>query len=287
MLLTMTCPEPFEEFTRKVSSATASAADEVALFSDVSSPRTQRLKKTLLEAIDKCFSTMEDESLHTLSTLLDPRYKDSLATEAISEALIQPVMATEAIPEQPVLTVSALEEAVPEHASAAQEGAPESVPEHASAAQEGAPESVSEHVSAVQEGAPESVPEHASAAQEGAPESSPMCVAEALEGISADSSPVLVPDVLEDVSKSVSETVSQRLILPANAVMAPEFIPKSFPDKEFIPKAVSDTQAIFKPRPLAQAHLPRNTNNLVCSCPPLPSILSFLATDSSAWQQGP
>jgi len=34
------------------------------------------MKKTLLAAVDKRFSTVEDEPLYALSTLLDPRYKD-------------------------------------------------------------------------------------------------------------------------------------------------------------------------------------------------------------------
>lgn len=82
---TKTCLEPFEEFTRKVSSATASAADvipSVTVLKRVLSMETEAdsgiktMKKTLLEAIDKCFSTVEDEPLYALSTLLDPRYKD-------------------------------------------------------------------------------------------------------------------------------------------------------------------------------------------------------------------
>ncbi|KAK7130513.1 hypothetical protein R3I93_020001 [Phoxinus phoxinus] len=42
------------------------------------------MKKTLLEAIDKRFSTVEDEPLFAFSTLLDPRYKDRFFTSAES-----------------------------------------------------------------------------------------------------------------------------------------------------------------------------------------------------------
>lgn len=82
---TKTCLEPFEEFTRKVSSATASAADvipSVTVLRRLLSTETEAdsgiktMKKTHLEAIDKCFSTVEDEPLYALPRLLDPRYKD-------------------------------------------------------------------------------------------------------------------------------------------------------------------------------------------------------------------
>lgn len=82
---TKTCLEPFEEFTRKVSSVTASAADvipSVTVLKRVLSMETEAdsriktMKKPLLEAIDKRFSTVENEPLYAISTLLDPRYKD-------------------------------------------------------------------------------------------------------------------------------------------------------------------------------------------------------------------
>ncbi|XP_016306241.1 zinc finger BED domain-containing protein 4-like [Sinocyclocheilus anshuiensis] len=72
---TKTCLEPFEEFTRKVCSATASAADvipSVTVLKRVLSMETEAdsgiktMKKTLLEAIDKRFSTVEDEPLYAL-----------------------------------------------------------------------------------------------------------------------------------------------------------------------------------------------------------------------------
>lgn len=77
----MTCLEPFEEFTRKVSTATASTADvvpSVTVLKRLLSMETEAdsgiktMKKTLLGAVDKRFSTVEDEPLYALSTLLDP-----------------------------------------------------------------------------------------------------------------------------------------------------------------------------------------------------------------------
>jgi hypothetical protein len=82
---TMNCLEPFEELTRKVSSATSSTADvipSVTVLKCVLSMETEAdsgiktMKRTLLEAVDKRFSTVEDEPLYVLSKLLDPRYKD-------------------------------------------------------------------------------------------------------------------------------------------------------------------------------------------------------------------
>ncbi|XDV39640.1 hypothetical protein PO909_008843 [Leuciscus waleckii] len=66
-------------------------------------------------------------------------------------------------------------------------------------------------------------------------------------------SPVSVPAAMEDVSEQVSRTVhkspepiSLARTLPSSSVMAPEFIPKSFPNQEFIAKTVSDTQGCFQ-----------------------------------------
>ncbi|XP_041827312.1 zinc finger BED domain-containing protein 4-like [Melanotaenia boesemani] len=90
---TMICLEPFEEFTRKVSSATASTADvvpSVTVLKRLLSMETEAdsgiktMKKSLLAAVDKRFSTVEDEPLYALSTLLDPRYKDRFFTSADS-----------------------------------------------------------------------------------------------------------------------------------------------------------------------------------------------------------
>ncbi|XP_016106049.1 uncharacterized protein [Sinocyclocheilus grahami] len=90
---TKTRLEPLKEFNRKVSSATASAADvipSVTLLKRVLAMETKAdsgiktMKKTLLEAIDKRFSTVENEPLYALSTLLDPRYKDRFFTSAES-----------------------------------------------------------------------------------------------------------------------------------------------------------------------------------------------------------
>lgn len=90
---TISCLGQFEEFTRKVSSATASAADvipRVTVLKRLLSKETEAdsgiktMKKTLFEAIDKRFSNLEDGPLYTLSTLLDPRYKDRLVSKPIT-----------------------------------------------------------------------------------------------------------------------------------------------------------------------------------------------------------
>ncbi|KAE8301172.1 hypothetical protein D5F01_LYC01339 [Larimichthys crocea] len=90
---TTNCLEPFEEFTRKVSSATSSTADvvpSVTVLKRLLSMETEAdsgiktMKRMLLEAIDKRFSTVEDEPLYVLSTLLDPRHKDRFFTSADS-----------------------------------------------------------------------------------------------------------------------------------------------------------------------------------------------------------
>lgn len=49
---------------------------------------------------------------------------------------------------------------------------------------------------------------------------------------------------------SVSEPVPQRFTLPANAVIAPEFIPMSFLNQEFVPGTASDMKTIFKNPPV-------------------------------------
>ncbi|XDV29414.1 hypothetical protein PO909_032546 [Leuciscus waleckii] len=214
-----------------------------------------------------------------------PLAQEGLSQEAPSSVLeedpIQMVQ-TPAVPEP------ASEDAVPEPISAAQEGAPKSVPEHVSAAQEGSPESVPEPVSATQEGAPKLVPEPVSATQEGAPklvpepvsaaqvgapESSLVFVSAALEG-TLKSSLLSVPEVRENVSMSVSEPVltspepvPQIITLPANAVMSPEFIPKSFLNQEIVPESASDTKTIFKTPPVKQAHVSRRATNNIPSLP--------------------
>ncbi len=88
------------------------------------------------------------------------------------------------------------------------------------------------------------------------------------------SSPVSVPEALESASKSVPEPVlsspdpvSQECTLPASAVMAPEFVPRSFNNQELVPKT---TKAIFKNPPVKQAHVSRRTTNNV---PIPPSLL--------------
>lgn len=76
---------PFEELTRKVSSSTGSAADVIPAVTvlkrilakeNEADSGIKTMKTTLLQAVNKRFSTVEDEPLYALATLLDPRYKD-------------------------------------------------------------------------------------------------------------------------------------------------------------------------------------------------------------------
>ncbi|KAL6463619.1 hypothetical protein MHYP_G00280100 [Metynnis hypsauchen] len=84
---------PFEELTRKVSSSTSSTADVIPSVTvlkrilakeDGADAGIKTMKKTVLQAINKRFSAVEDEPLYALSTLLDPRYKDRCFTSADS-----------------------------------------------------------------------------------------------------------------------------------------------------------------------------------------------------------
>ncbi|XP_050959553.1 zinc finger BED domain-containing protein 4 [Labeo rohita] len=84
---------PFEELTRKVSSATASTADVIPAVTVLkrilakegdADTGIKTMKKTLLEAVNRRFDSVEDEPLYALATLLDPRYKDRYFTSAQS-----------------------------------------------------------------------------------------------------------------------------------------------------------------------------------------------------------
>ncbi len=105
------------------------------------------------------------------------------------------------------------------------------------------------------------------------PQSSPVSVL-AVQEDPSESRSVSVPEALESASKSVPELVlsspdpvSQECTFPASAVMAPEFVPRSFNSQELAPKT---TKAIFKTPPVKQAHVSRRTTNKV---PIPPSLL--------------
>ncbi len=173
-------------------------------------------------------------------------------------------MAMEAIPEQPVLSatapvqeppVSAPAPVPPERTTVA---APQSVPESALVAQEGPSESSPESALAAQQGPSESSPESALAAQQGPSESSPVSVPEALECASN--------SVPEPVLAS-PELVSQECTLSACAVMAPEFVPRSFTSQELVREAAKTSP---KTPPVRRAHVPRRTTNQI---PIPPSLL--------------
>lgn len=82
----MTILAPFEELNGKISSSSASIAEVIPAVTvlrrilvkkeDEVDPGIKPMKTTLLQAINKRFSTVEDEPLYALATLLDPRYKD-------------------------------------------------------------------------------------------------------------------------------------------------------------------------------------------------------------------
>ncbi len=162
------------------------------------------------------------------------------ATEVMFKQPVLPVMATEAVPEQPaVITTQANPEQPVLLATDPVQEPPESTLD----------QEYPEFISVAQEGAPQSVPPPVSAAQESTPESSPMSV----------------PEFLESASKSVPKTVlvppepvPQGFTLLASAVMASEFVPRSFTSQELAPKT---TKAIFKTPPVKQAHVSRRNTN--------------------------
>ncbi|KAL0199412.1 hypothetical protein M9458_007952 [Cirrhinus mrigala] len=82
---TVTVLEPFEELTRKISSATSTAADVIPavtvlkrLLAEENSTDSgiKTMKSTLLQAVSRRFSSIESESLYAVATLLDARCKD-------------------------------------------------------------------------------------------------------------------------------------------------------------------------------------------------------------------
>ncbi len=156
-----------------------------------------------------------------------------LATKVRFKQPDLPAMAMEAIPEQPaVITIQANSEQPVLSATALVQKPPPERPPVA------APQSSTVSVLAVQEGPSESRPVSVLAVQEGPSESSP----------------VSVPEALECASKSVPEPflaspdpVSQKCTLPASAVMAPEFVPRSFTSQELAPET---TKAILKTPPV-------------------------------------
>ena len=77
--------EPFEEITQIISAADSTAADVIPAISVLKLGLSQEtsadsgiktMKRTLLEAVNRRFSSTEDEPLYSVATLVDPRYKD-------------------------------------------------------------------------------------------------------------------------------------------------------------------------------------------------------------------
>lgn len=82
---TATVLDPFEELTRKISSATSTAADvipAVTVLQRLLGENTgadsgiKTMKSTLLQAVNRRFSDIESEPLYAVATLVDARYKD-------------------------------------------------------------------------------------------------------------------------------------------------------------------------------------------------------------------
>ncbi|XDV12369.1 hypothetical protein PO909_001064 [Leuciscus waleckii] len=82
---TVTVLEPFEELTKKISSATSTAADVIPavtvltrLLAEENSTDSgiKTMKSTLLQAVSRRFSSIESEPLYAVATLVDARYKD-------------------------------------------------------------------------------------------------------------------------------------------------------------------------------------------------------------------
>ena len=97
---TLAVLEPFEELTRELSSSSASAADVIPavtvlrrlLHKETEADQgIKTMKSTLLDAVNSRFSTVEEEPLYSVATLLDPRYKDrSVFTKFCSHRLFLP-----------------------------------------------------------------------------------------------------------------------------------------------------------------------------------------------------
>ncbi|KAJ4926449.1 hypothetical protein JOQ06_008622 [Pogonophryne albipinna] len=96
---------PFEELTRAVSAATASAADVIPAITvlkchlsreESTDAGIKTMKRTLLEAVTEHFDYAETEPIYSVATLVDPRYKERFFTspdhqELAKEALIREV----------------------------------------------------------------------------------------------------------------------------------------------------------------------------------------------------
>lgn len=81
----VTVLEPFEELTRKISSATSTAADVIPAVTvlkrllaeeNITDTGIKTMKSTLLQAVIRRFNSIESEPLYAVATLVDARYKD-------------------------------------------------------------------------------------------------------------------------------------------------------------------------------------------------------------------
>nr|XP_055063027.1 zinc finger BED domain-containing protein 4-like [Misgurnus anguillicaudatus] len=98
----LTVLAPFEELTKEASSSTATAADVIPSIVALKLLLTKRAetdhKSTLLEAVEKRFSNVEQEPLYCLATIIDPRYKDlyfSNTAKHTVQKMLQKVLQTE------------------------------------------------------------------------------------------------------------------------------------------------------------------------------------------------
>lgn len=82
---TVTVLEPFEELTKKISSATSVTADVIPAITILrrllaeennTDSGIKTMKSTLLQAVNRRFSSVESEPLYAVATLVDARYKD-------------------------------------------------------------------------------------------------------------------------------------------------------------------------------------------------------------------
>ncbi|XP_039676802.1 zinc finger BED domain-containing protein 4-like [Perca fluviatilis] len=82
---TVTVLEPFEELTRKISSANSTAADVIPAITVLTcllakengtDSGIKTMKSTLLQAVSRRFSSIESEPLYAVATLVNARYKD-------------------------------------------------------------------------------------------------------------------------------------------------------------------------------------------------------------------
>ncbi len=91
----ITLLEPFEQLTKDISSAEATAADVIPgvvsltrllAKMDESDKGVQTAKYTLLEAVGKRFNGVQSEPLYAIATMVDARYKDHYFDPAKKEA---------------------------------------------------------------------------------------------------------------------------------------------------------------------------------------------------------